>query len=218
MYRENLRQIFRAAQFPVQPEPELAHYRPSPGDIAELREKSYFDQWKVAISNKWYHLKLEDHSLFVFHEDDQVASHSFMHCPLKVETMAEFLATKGLELTARNVKEYTEEYGLVIETAQVREHVHPIRFDFDIHGYREGVHPQAHIHIGLENQIRIAVSRRLSPAAFVLFVMRQLYPECWKRLLDYRAEFKLDRVVRKSLETIATDRWTDLDQLELHLA
>jgi len=218
MYWNQFRQLFRAAQFPVQHEFELGHFVPTADVIGELRELSYFDQWRAATENKWYHLKLEDHSLFIFNEGALNPSYSFLHAPIIAPTMREFLRSKDLLVTAANVREHLEEYSLVLDTAEFRQHVLPIRFDYDPTGYRTGVHPLAHLHFGLENSVRVGLARGMTAEAFVLFVMRQMYPECWERLLSQRDNFKLRSSIRTSLSAIPTPYWGDLDSLELHFA
>jgi hypothetical protein len=218
MYWHRFRQIFRAAQFPVLQDPELGHFVPSAKIIGELRELPYLDQWRLVIEKKWYHLRLEDHSLFIFNEGQGSPSYSFLHAPVVAETMREFLRNKNLDVTSANARGFAEEYSLVLDTAQLRNHVLPIRFDFDYTGYRAGVHPLAHLHFGLENNVRVAVKKSMSAEAFVLFVMRQMYPECWERLLSQRQSFKLAKSIRTALVALPEKYWSDLDALELHLA
>ena len=218
MYRERLRQLFRSAQFPVQTDAELSHFVPNSHAIGQLRELSYFEQWKLATANKWYHVRMEDHSLFIFNDAVGSPSYSFLHAPIRADTMREFLKGKKLDITAANVRDNIEEYDLVLETAPLRSHVLPIRFDYDVSGYRPGVHPVAHLHIGLDNNLRIALSRRMSAQSFVLFVMRHLYPESWERLLAQRASFNLAGLLRTSLPPIPPHHWSDIDCLELSLS
>ncbi len=65
-----------------------------------------------------------------------------------------------------------------------RKNFTPIRYDLDNNSYKTGVHPAAHIHIGLDNHIRIGLERELTPLAFLLFVIRQMYPRNWENLLE----------------------------------
>jgi hypothetical protein len=217
MYRHRLRNIFRSASFPVF-EYGPDHFYVTSSIIGELRELEYFDQWRKAIQSGWFHVRLEDHSIFIFNESAASPSLSFLPSPIVCESFREFLASKDVDYTARNRSMYLEEYQLVIETAQLREHVQPIRFDFDPAAYREAIHPLAHLHVGIKNNIRIAFGRQMSAESFVLFVMRQAYPECWERLLAQAPAASLMKTIRLALPAVPPDRWTEVDRLELHLA
>lgn len=213
MYRQLLQNIFREAHFPVESFGP-SHFIPSPEIIQSLRGLPYIDRWKLARSNEWYHVRLEDQSLFLFDEGGR--SYTYLQCPLDAPSFREYLAQLDLELNSANRREHAEAYEMVLSTAAPRSHVIPIRFDADRVGYRRGVHPYAHVHIGLENSVRIGVSRSLDATSFVLFVMRQLYPECWHRLL-IRQDTALGRLVRFQGSALTEDLWHPLDKVELHL-
>ena len=214
MYRQRLQQIFRLASFPVHDYGE-DHFVITPAMIGELRTLSYLDQWRTALAQGWYHVRLEDHSLFVF--DENGPSYSYLQCPLSLETMREFLHRTGRDYTVRDRREAQEEYEQVWETAALRTHVTPIRFDFDQPAYRSGTHPLAHVHIGLENSVRMGLRRVMSPVSFCLFVMRQMYPDCWHQLLDYSEQVQLPRICRADLPLVEQAYWGDRDQVEVYL-
>jgi hypothetical protein len=217
MYRQRLQQIFRHAHFPVFDYGE-DHFVLTPGIAATLRELPYEDQWHRSVAEKWYHVRLEDHSLLVFDETAGRPSYSYLQCPLNVESVREFLNRSGRDYTAREIREAEEEYERVLETAQYRRHLTPIRFDCDPPAYNSGSHPLAHIHIGLDNDVRIGMRRIMSPTAFALFVMRHMYPECWRRVLDRAEECRLLHHCRNGLELVGQEFWQASDQIEAHLA
>lgn len=216
MYQQSLQQLFRAAHFPVE-KYGPSHLKVTQEIIGELRVLPYFGQWKRALEEEWFHVKMEDHSLFLFNDGPGGPSYSFLHAPVVADSYRSFLIKQGLLYTARNRSQYMEEYGMVFETAQARQHVTPIRYDLDRINYREGVHPVAHIHIGLDNKVRLAVRREMSPVSFALFVMRHMYPECWTRLVERATQFRLKRLMRDGLQVIPEDYWNEIDSIELHL-
>lgn len=217
MYRKALQQIFRTAHFPVEKYgPE--HWRITPAIVGELRVLPYFEQWKLSLQSEWFHVKLEDHSLIIFDEASENRSFTFLHAPILAESFASYLIRQGLDPTQKNRREHLNEYEMLFETASARPHVMPIRFDFDSRGYRAGLHPIAHIHVGLENSIRLGVRRELSPVSFVLFVMRHMYPSCWSRLVERSSPQLLHRIVRNDLRLVPDEFWKELDSIELHLA
>lgn len=216
MYEARLRRFFRAAHFPVL-EYGPPHFIVTPQIIATLREVTYLEQWQLARRNKWFHVCTEDHSLFIFSEAGN-ASHSFLHAPLELQSMREYLGSRGLPYDTRTVQEHRDAYDLIFETAELRTHILPIRYDCDPVAYEEGVHPHAHLHFGLENNVRLGMQRLLTPEAFVLFVMRQMYPQCWRRLVERRDELYMSRAIRESLDLVPAANWTAVDQLENYLA
>jgi hypothetical protein len=159
---------------------------------------------------------MQDHSLFLFREGGS-ASYSFLHCPLDVITYREFLAQRCLDDNPLNRRTMKDEYEKVFETSSARSHVTPIRFDFDSVAYREGVHPVAHIHIGLCNEIRLSTNR-MDAVSFVLFVMRQMYPECWSRLLSRQNFHHFVKSIRRPGSAIPPQFWNPRDKVELHFA
>ncbi|WP_374151337.1 DUF2290 domain-containing protein [Xanthomonas sp. WHRI 7065] len=212
MYKQLIRNIARESNFPV-----LAY-----GDdsfilkdqlIQNLRTLSYIEQWKTLIDNKFFHIRMSDHSLFLFGEGER-PSFSYIQCPLEIITFCEYLTSIGLENTPPNRKEHETDYWYVLETASERKHVTPIRFDYDERGYKTGVHPAAHLHIGLQNQIRLH-SNKMTPLSFVLFVMRQMYPECWTNLI-YRSDEKvLSNIIRSEKTKVNQKFLQNLDAIEL---
>lgn len=216
MYKRRLQQFHRASGFPVL-EYGPDHFVVTPHVIGALRELEYLDQWRRAIEERWFHVRLEDHSLFLFNDVPGAPTFSFLHAPIVVETMREFLAARGLDYNQRNREEHSEVYQLALETAVLRKHVCPIRFDFDPVGYRAGVHPLAHVHIGLDNQVRLSARRQFSVESFTLFVMRHMYPSSWEKLLGGMDNPRLERIVRASLKAVPAHCWTARDQVELHL-
>ncbi len=197
-FQDMLQQVFRAAHFPVD-EYAPAHWNLDQNMIGELRVLPYIDQWKLALKEKWFHIKMEDHSLFVFNNTTNEPSYQYLQSPLALESFRIFLLKKGLQYNKRNKAEYAADYEFSFDTASLKDNLTPIRYDVDKQAYKAGWHPMAHLHIGLDNGIRIALRRKLSPLAFSLFVMRHMYPESWVRLLPFSDQFKLRRVVRETL-------------------
>jgi hypothetical protein len=217
MYRERLRRFHRAASLPVY-EYGPAHFYVTPQIVGELRVLSYLDQWRTALDRGWFHVRMEDHSLFLFNDAQVGTSYAFLQAPIVVETFREFLTQRGLEYTQKNRQAHAEDYELAISTATLRANVCPIRYDHDQVAYRAGVHPLAHLHIGLDNNVRIALRKCMSAEAFSLFVMRQVYPDCWARLLERSTPDYLHRAIRLSLDSVPAAFWGTNDEVELHLS
>lgn len=216
-FQDMLQQVFRAAQFPVDSYAP-AHWSLDQNMIGELRVLPYIEQWKLALKKNLFHVKLEDHSILVFNNTTDNPSYHYLQSPLALESFRVYLLKIGLKYNQRNKAEHTADYELVFDTAPLKENLTPIRYDVDKQAYKAGSHPMAHLHIGLDNGVRIALRRKLSPLAFSLFVMRHMYPESWIRLLQFSDQFKLRRVLRDGLAFVEDEFWQDLDEIELHLA
>jgi hypothetical protein len=213
MYRQKIRAFAREASFPIESY-GTDHFVLTAQMIGELRVKSYLEQWQAALENKWFHIKMEDHSLFLFNEGTS-PSYSFIHCPLDVITFNDFLKSLGQENNPSNRRRLGTQYAEVLETASERRHVTPIRFDYDENGYRPGVHPVAHIHVGLSNQVRISTNK-MSAVSFVLFVMRHMYPSCWETLLARSSMRSFVSSIREPSTKVPQKYWDALDEVELH--
>jgi hypothetical protein len=213
MYRQQLQVIARESHFPIVSY-GADHFVLTPQIIAELREKTYLEQWQTAVENGWFHLKMQDHSLFLFTEG-AMASYSFLHCPLEIVPFVEFLDQIGERNTPASRRKHFDDYNKVVETASERRNVTPIRFDYDPVGYRPGVHPVAHIHIGISNEIRLC-SNRMNAVSFVLFVMRHMYPRSWEKLLSRENVSQFVRAIRSPSTKLLPQFWGQLDAVELH--
>jgi hypothetical protein len=216
MYRQRLQSVFRLAHFPVSDYGD-DHFVIKPTMVGHLRTLSYLEQWRTALTERWYHVRLEDHSILLFDETEGRPSYSYIQCPLEIESMREFLNRTGRECSVRNIREAQEEYENLWETAELKKQLTPIRYDYDPTGYVSGSHPLGHIHIGLGNSVRIAVRRSMSPMAFSLFVMRQMYPSCWRLLLEYSDNCGLPNLCRNSLPLIDQEHWQPRDEIEAYL-
>jgi hypothetical protein len=214
MYRQKLREIARQSGFPIE-EFGADHFVLTQGIIGELRQLAYFDRWLKALRHNWFHIKMADGSLFLFSEG-LLPSYSYIHCPLDIVTFADFLNEVGEFDSPVIRRKFRTQYEHLLDTASPREHVTPIRFDFDPSGYKPGVHPIAHIHIGLENAVRISTNR-MSATSFVLFVMRQMYPESWARLLEKPNRTYFLRCIRDCSTALPPEYQSELDTIELHL-
>ncbi|MDQ2139858.1 DUF2290 domain-containing protein [Alcaligenaceae bacterium B3P038] len=208
--------LARAAGWPVVDYGE-SHFSLTKARIQELRELDYLSQWRMSNAKKWYHIKLADHSLMVFHETGDAASYSFLHSPIDAPSLREFLIASELDVNQRNEREQIDNFQMVLDTASLKTHITPVRFDYHEEGYKTGVHPVSHVHIGLNNNIRIACKKRMSAVSFSLFIMRQFYPENWERLLQHREAIGLPKAIRSDCKDLEERFWLALDQTELNL-
>lgn len=213
---ELLRPYFRYAGFVAFQFAE-DHFRVTKEMVFELRQLNYVEQWKLSHAHRWFHVVLEDLAYFTFSEVDGKSSYGYYPCPLDVQSLSDYLRERDIELTQKNRLAAAEKYELSVQTANLRESITPIRYDLDTGAYRTCTHPATHIHIGLDNQIRIATRRLMTPLAFVLFIFRQVYPDNWHNLLQYSTELGLARRIRGDLSEVGAEHWTADDELQSYL-
>lgn len=185
--------------------------------IRTQRELKYEQMWKLAHDNKWFHIQFEDLSIIQFQNSPSPSFH-FIECPLDVPPLRDFIVGLGKDYRSRHNTDIKELYEEVIETSELREHLTPIRYDLDFGSYRPGVHPAAHLHIGLDNNIRLALPREMTPFSFLLFVLRQKYPSNWEKILQSNLCDSIAQSVRHSLPVIADKYWQNLDLCEISLS
>ena len=120
--------------------------------------------WEEHYKNKTFHFRLKDHSLFRFIFNETRLTFEYLNCPY----IFDYILHHG-ELFE------DEDYTEVLPT--------PIRYDYEPSIFNPISHPIGHIHIGIENEIRIGTDCAFNPMSFILFCLRQMYPDNWNKLL-----------------------------------
>ncbi len=127
--------------------------------------ENYKKVWKAHYRIKSFHFRLIDHSLFRFLLIDRKVTYEYLNCPYYIK------------------EDFLEEQE-PIEILPT-----PIRYDYEPSTFNPISHPIAHIHIGLDNSIRIGTDCKLTPLSFLLFCLRQMYPNYWKSIFN-NSKFK----------------------------
>ena len=197
-----------------------------------FRGKSYRDIWQFSFDENLYDFLLDDDSILQFRYDKVsrlIVSYSYLNSPFrKLLSFEEFYNDRLREIDrlreTDEIKEEPDEYSILreyefyIETnTLVKEHVSPIRYDYDHKLYVKGRHPASHIHFGHGNNIRVATQRILRPMSFILFILRQCYPDSWTNFLFKDEAETLCRNVREHPDQVHDDYWNELDEREMFL-
>jgi hypothetical protein len=191
-----------------------------PTTVKTIRASTtYRDEYNSYTTLQAYDFLLDDGSLFFFRRDPTAStqlSYGYMESPYDVVPYSDFLE-QFFGTAPDGSLDAWEEYEEHRAQAALRQHVVPIRYDWSPALYREGVHPVGHLHVGFRTEIRVAVDAILTPAHFVLFVLRQYYPLRWEA-----DALPLGDVVRiaESLKAERVERryCTGKDLLELRLS
>jgi len=127
----------------------------------------YIETYKGYLRLQAYDISLEDGSLLFFRRDLQdrtLLSYGYLEPPYVGLSYPQFVDEYGAEAeddtkTVANYEDYQSQLPL-------RSHVLPVRYDWSPGLYREGAHPAAHLHVGFETEMRLAVDALLTPLQF----------------------------------------------------
>jgi hypothetical protein len=182
-----------------------------------MRGLGYRQRWERCRADGWYDYQLEDGSLFQFRYGETSFSLSFLQCPYQVTPFEDFAYERlgdGWEVFEEELR---EEYEIFQMTDISERSVTPVRYDYDPALYRAGVHPAGHIHMGVDNNVRIAARKVLNPLSFAMFVVRQHYPDKWEKFGDHPEFIVRVREVRESLDDVVDAFFQQKDHCEMFL-
>ncbi|QNM06331.1 DUF2290 domain-containing protein [Qiania dongpingensis] len=145
----------------------------------------YLEIYNMAIKNNDYDILLIDDSILQFSleiRDETIVQYRFAYYqnPRTYPTYNEFLQNEFNVSEKECGSTFLEEYEQIVCEASLNDCALPIRYDYDEKLYDPNFHYVSHIHIGHNNELRIGADRILSPDAFVIFVIRNIYFSIWK--------------------------------------
>jgi len=188
----------------------LEFYDKTPSPISSpasfFRDKSYLEEWDYIYKNNCAHIKLRDLSMFLFEYKNNALTYRYYENPHHFITKEEF------------IKEFEVYDELLYEqylSESPKQYVTPIKYDFFPKDYVPGSHPASHFHFGVDNNIRIGCSHILQPIAFVLFIVRLVYPDIW---INYKLYNKEIVNLETYLDTLSTVFFAIEDCQELCLS
>lgn len=203
---------------------QIPQFPPNPAFL--FKDKSYLDVYKICLSSYYYHFELSDGSLLQFRHEGIAPlklSYVYYESPYNILTFEDYIADAGWatvddELVRKELVSMYEEDISSIANNSLKKHALEIRYDYGEATYTEGVHPVSHLHIGFKSNIRIGLKKILTPLSFVLFVVRQCYPDYWLNIHNLHEASRLSRNVRDNLRDIDFAKfWKTKDNRELIL-
>lgn len=191
-------------------------------DNSEFRDKSYIEKWQVLYTKRLFDFQLIDGALVQFRALGDyrkfVLNYVYYDCPYDILTYKDYLK-KVVGTDYAEARDYfRQEYEEYIFASNLKKSVTPIRYDFDVDAYEEAVHPSSHVHIGDENKLRIGTEKVWKPISFLLFIVRQCYPEEWKNLIKIQEADIWAKNVRDNLEEAPFVLEGRIDKMEIVLA
>jgi hypothetical protein len=196
-----------------------------------FKGKSYRQVYEDCLREYAFDFRLIDQALLLFLKDGRnlqngSLSFSYYECPVQVMPYKEFVGAQfGVspfdqgfdETVAQFGDDLRAEYEQYVSTTDSKSLVTPVRYDCKATDYKEGRHPASHVHFGFSNEIRVGTRRVMNPISFLLMVIRQCYPDGWRKLLGMQHAEAWCRNVRETIVPVDSAYWNQLDQLELTL-
>lgn len=165
-------------------------------DFLELSQgDDYRKIYYAARKNYDFDLLLWDQSIFQFsyevNDQNEINKlrYAYFEPPNYIIPYEDFLKELNLDYGECGDIFY-EEYEQYKSEAKLKQSVTPVRYDYDADMYTGLRHPISHLHIGHNNKVRIPMSFIFSPKAFVAFIIRQIYYDKWKYLLNDKSYLK----------------------------
>lgn len=212
----------------------LEERQPAPNKklgASHFRGMSYRQTYEECVKEYAYDFRLADQSLLLFLKSgttchDGTLNYSYLECPVSVMAYREFVGNEiGLDVVDEEFDEQVgawgddlrSDYEQYVSSLDAKSVVTPLRYDYKTADYRPGVHPASHVHFGHGNEIRVGTQRIMKPLSFLLFVLRQRYPNFWEGLRISKDMPVHVRNVRNDLDAVDAAYWGDSDLHEIYL-
>lgn len=178
----------------------------------------YAEYYQNIINKTEYDILLTDDSIIQINriDDHGQVSYRYMYMQpvYKMIPFDEYCWQLG-ELNNDDMIEYLKE--CYAEDGKIKnEFPCYVRYDVESLGYEELVHSYAHIHIGFNNTVRIPVCTIWTPIMFASFIIRQFYPECWRRWLN-KGEGLTKLKFKQLCENINAEFWNEREEKDVYL-
>ncbi|WP_094607176.1 hypothetical protein SPSIL_058190 [Sporomusa silvacetica DSM 10669] len=164
--------------------------------IKMSQDGEYEKIYQSAMKNADYDFVLKDDSFFqlscdtISGSDDTIyIRYAYYPNPRYYCSYEQFLKTHGLSYEECD-DSFLIYYEQEIAEARLKSAVTPIRYEYDLHKYVPEIHPISHLHIGHEEDMRIALSKIMIPQKFVSFVIRAFYYKKWKNAMQANDLYK----------------------------
>lgn len=192
--------------------------------LSIMYSDDYDNIYKTAMKNNDFDFVLFDDSFIQFSAikgenelSDGKIRYAYFPNSRSYQTYVGFLEEN--EMTYEDAGDtFTEEYEQYISEAKLKDFVTPIRYDYDYSAYDMVNHSISHLHIGREENIRIPLSKVLSPQAFTIFIIKNLYLEYWKKAILKDSFKHIFEKSKQKCTTIEEELFAEFEKLQLYLS
>ena len=164
------------------------------------------------VDNRDYDILLFDDSMLQMSISGGESRLLFIQNPLFFITFEQFIESSGIKANPDMIgllhEAFDEDYFQALESMNLNSGAVYLRYDVDERGRKgnENIHAYTHLHIGLNNNIRIPVGMHLTPYAFTLFVLRHVYYDIWVNCIR-KGIIKPDH--KSQCEDLPEEYWTN---------
>lgn len=148
-------------------------------DLILSPDSGHQEIYSYALRNSFYNFLLFDHAFFQFswkaENDFRFAYYPNPHVS-KPDALYKFRKYRQMVL---DEKIDEEEFANLVQKMRFDGGVPVFRYEYSENQYDELRHPCSHLHIGIHGENRWAVSRVLTPLAFVKLMVKHYYPAEW---------------------------------------
>ena len=192
--------------------------------LSIMYSDDYDNIYKTAMKNNDFDFVLFDDSFIQFSAikgendlSDGKIRYAYFPNSRSYQTYVGFLEEN--EMTYEDAGDtFTDEYEQYISEAKLKDFVTPIRYDYDYSSYDMVNHSISHLHIGREENIRIPLSKVLSPQAFTIFIIKNLYLEYWKKAILNDSFKHIFEKSKQKCTTIEEELFAEFEKLQLYLS
>lgn len=190
------------------------------------KQDDYKLMYDTAVNHMDYNLILKDGSIFQFEKEaNDDLRYAFIQTPYNYISFNDFLLSfndeKDIPTDFEELQQlkilYENDYEQMLAEQGCNSRVSYFRYDVDSVRYMPNIHSYAHLHVGIDNDIRIPCATILTPAAFVVFVIKQTYKDSWESCLKDEARKKKIMHFAQDRVLLDEDKWNNIERKELTL-
>lgn len=191
------------------------------------RTNKHTSLYNAAISNFDYEILLYDDSIFQFSLNNDVLRYAFIQNPSIFVSKTEFLLNLSTpnELAMLSEEELQElldsindwEYEQFLIEQELNLQANIIRYDKDKKGYIPLKHSYSHLHIGLNENLRIPCSKELTPLKFAIFCIKNTYYDQWAASFKDPETAQLIYNSKNQCQRLPNEFWQPKEGYELYL-
>ncbi len=195
-------------------------------EIKDIKGDNHISLYRAAIENLDFEILLIDNSIFQFSNINDIR-YAFIQNPNKFVSKEEFIAEIFVdEINTMTAEELKISYEL-IEESEYEQYLNEqgfnissnyFRYDVTQMGYKPLLHSYSHLHIGMNENLRIPTSIILTPLKFVLFCIKNTYYDVWKCAIDKMPGF-MQKISNSKTDCkpLNRDFWQTSEKYELYL-
>ena len=179
------------------------------------------------IEKNTFDILLKDDSIFLFSMDNNTIRYSYIQNPYNWASKEDYVLSilrdydefengEILEAILGAVKE--EEYEQFIHEQGLNSKSNHFRYDYSESGYEPLTHSCSHLHIGLNENLRIPISQMITPLLFVIFCIKHTYYQLWKGKINSADPYLTSKLSNiKASEAFDLVNWNQDEENELYI-